>query len=185
MTTNNNPKDNQIRLFFQIIALNILAIILCFLFNRCAAKPVQNTHTVEHIVQHKKDSVKVTTINKAILDSLIIQVAKVKTIKPECDSITQATLDQVLRQLNTRKKSGDNETGIYYNELKKLLVAWQKVGETSNEKITTNKATSDKSKEVEKVKIPVKYIPAWVKYLAYLGVAFILFLAWRISKIWF
>lgn len=184
MTVNNNPEQEQMRIFFKTISIALLAILFCFLFNRCAPKPLQNTKEVTQISVIKKDSSKITTMNKAILDSLFIEVKKVKTAKPECDSIAQANLDQILKQLNSRKKSGDNEAGIYYDELKKMIVAWQKVGQTQSEQVKTNSRERNNINEKEKIEIPVKYIPAWIRYLSYLGIAFIVFLVWRFSKIW-
>lgn len=184
MTANNNPEQEQIRIFFKTISIALLGILFCFLFNRCAPKPLQNTKETTQVSIVKKDSSKTTTINKAILDSLFITVEKVKTEKPECDSITQANLDQILKQLNSHKKSGDNEAGIYYDQLKKMIVAWQKVGQTQNEQIKINSKASNTILEKGKIEVPVKYIPTWIRYLSYLGIAFIVFLVWRFSKIW-
>lgn len=150
----------------------------------CAAKPLQQTHTIERIIELSNDSVKTTNINAAILDSLIIQVAKVKTVKPECDSITQATLDQVLKQLNASKKSGGNEAKVYYDDLLKQIIVILKQRETKTEKTDIRKTDKDSSKEKEIIKVPVKYIPWWVKWLAYWGFSCLLYLAWRISRIW-
>jgi hypothetical protein len=130
--TTNLPHENPFKLFLKIAVTLIACLAIVVLLFGCASKPIENTHTIERIIEHKSDSVSSTQVNKAILDSLIIQIAKVKTAKPECDSITQATLDQVLRQLNSRKKSGDNEAGIYFDELKNQLVIWQKINETLN-----------------------------------------------------
>lgn len=180
----NYQSENPLKTFIQTIVIVLVIFILSLFLKSCASKPIEKTHTVERIVEYKTDSVKVTAINKAILDSLIIQVSKVKTIKPECDSITQATLDQLLSQLNSRKKSGDNEVGIYYDEIKKMIVAWQKVAQTQNEKLVSNKTAKETSVEKQIVEVPIKYIPLWVKCLAFLGFASIVFLVWRIAKIW-
>lgn len=179
-----STKNNALRIYIITNLIFISAILLCFILNGCKSKPIESTHAIERIIEHHTDSVKVKQVNKAILDSLIIQIGKVKTAKPECDSIAQATLEQVLKQLNSRKKSGDNEAGIYYDEIKKMLVAYQKIGETSSDYTKILAVIKELEKDKEVTKIPVKYIPWWVKYLAYLGVAFIVFLAWRLSKIW-
>lgn len=182
--TTTSPQKPNFKIYIITNLIFLLLIILCLMFGSCRSKPIQSAHSIERITEHTTDSVKTAVINEAILDSLFIQVAKVKTAKPECDSVTQATLDQILKQLNSRKKSGDNEAGIYYDELKNSIVAWQKVAQTQSEKTAVNKTATASSTEKEKVEIPVKYIPVWVKYLAYFGVAFILFLVWRFSKIW-
>jgi hypothetical protein len=166
------------------VLIVILFLFAFTLFVGCAVKPIENTHTIEHIIEQKTDSVKTTQISKAILDSLIVKVAKVKTSKPECDSITQATLDQVLKQLNSYKKSGDNEAGIRYNEKLQQLVLWLKQGETKNQNLSTNKSIKDKEKEVKPpVIVKVKFIPFWIKILAWIGGLTVAFLGWRFARI--
>jgi hypothetical protein len=179
----NTQDPNPIKTFFQTLCILIVLFALSLLFKSCATKPVQSTHTIERTIEHHTDSVKTTAINKAIIDSLMIQIAKVKTAKPECDSITQATVDQLLSQLNNRKKSGDNEAGIYYNKQKKMLVIWQKIAQTQNETLATRKENTDTKAEKEIVKVPVKYIPLWVKILAWIGFGFLLYVVWRIARI--
>jgi hypothetical protein len=182
--TANNLQGNPFKLFIKVFVTLISGLAIAMLLFGCASKPIENTHTIERIIEHKTDSVRSTEVNKAILDSLIIQVGKVATAKPECDSITQATLDQVLKQLNTSKKSGYNEAKIYYDELLKKIIVILKQGETKTENTVTKKTDTDKATEIEIVKVPVKYIPWWVKYLAYLGAATLLYVAYRISRIW-
>lgn len=178
----NTPQENPFQTFMKVVFFISIAFLVTILINSCASKPVQNTHTIERIIEHRTDSVKTTHVNAAILDSLIIQVAKVKTAKPECDSITQATLDQVLKQLNTSKKSGYNEAKIYYDDLLKQIIVILKQAETKTENTATKKIDTDTSKLKEIIK--VKYIPWWVKWLAWWGFATLLYIAWRISRIW-
>jgi hypothetical protein len=181
--TKNSQHQNSFKTFFQTLCILIVLFALSLLFKSCAPKPIQSTHTIERIIEHHTDSVKTTAINKAIIDSLMIQIAKVKTAKPECDSITQATVDQLLSQLNNRKKSGDNEAGIYYDKLKKMLVIWQKMAQTQNETLAINKENKDTKAEQLIIKVPVKYIPLWVKILAWIGFGFLLYVVWRIVRI--
>jgi uncharacterized cysteine cluster protein YcgN (CxxCxxCC family) len=182
--TTNLPHENPFKLFLKVIVTFIACLAIGLLLFGCASKPIESTHTIERIIEHKTDSVKTTQVNAAILDSLVIKIAKVKTVKPECDSITQATLDQVLRQLNTYKKSGNNEYKMGYDEALRQVVLSIKQAETKIENTATNKTDTDKGKEKEIVEIPVKYIPWWVEWLAYLGAATLLFGAYRISRIW-
>lgn len=150
----------------------------------CASKaPIENTHTVERILEIKTDSVKVTEVNKAISDSLIVNIPVVKTAKPECDSITQNELNRVLGLLNSYKKSGQNETRIYYNPLKGQIIAWQKIPATKTETTNTNKSIKDNKKDIKFIKIPVKYIPFWVKCLAWIGGLTLAYIVWRIARI--
>jgi hypothetical protein len=182
--TTNNLQENPFKIFLKVFVTFITCFAIAILLFGCASKPIESTHTIERIIEHKTDSVKTTQVNAAILDSLVIKIAKVKTSKPECDSITQATLDQVLKQLNSYKKSGSNEAKIYYDDLLKQIVVLLKQAETKTENTATKKTDKDIGKEKEIVKVPVKYIPWWVKWLAYLGAVTLLYIAYRISRIW-
>ena len=154
------------------------------MFTGCAPKPPTNSHTIERIVEHKTDSVKFLQVNQGIMDSLFLKIAKVETAKPECDSITRATVNQILRQLNSRKKSGDNEMGIYFDELKNQIIAWQKLAQTQNENTSVDKEKIYIKGDRETVKIPVKFIPFWAKALAVVGGITIIYIGYRISRIW-
>ncbi|WP_158728639.1 hypothetical protein [Flavobacterium sp. I-STPA6A] len=179
----NNLQENPIKLLLKIFVTLIACLAIGFLLHGCASKPIENTHTIERIIEHKTDSVKTTQVNAAILDSLVIKIAKVKTAKPECDSITQATLEQVLKQLNSYKKSGSNEAKIYYDDLLKQVVVLLKQAETKSENTASKKIAKDIAKEKEIVKIPVKYIPWWAKILAFLGGITVVYLSYRIARI--
>lgn len=182
--TLNEKQPNPFIKFLQVIILILFLSAFMTLVSCGSGKPIQNTHTIERIIEQKTDSIKTTEVSKAILDSLIIKVAKVKTSKPECDSITQATLDQVLRQLNTYKKSGDNETGVQYDEKLNRLVLWLKQAESKNQNSATSKSVNDKAKEVlPPVIVKVKFIPFWVKILAWIGGITLAFLGWRFGRI--
>jgi hypothetical protein len=180
----NYQSENPLKTFLQTLLVLAFVFMLTLLMNGCASKPLEKTHTIERVVTYKADSLKVTVVNQAVLDSLFIQVSKVKTIKPECDSITQMTLDQLLMQLNSKKKSGDNAMGIYYDTIKKMIVGWQKMAQTQSEKSASNKTTNAIAIEKENVQVPVKYIPIWVKILAVLGGVTLGVLVWRVAKVW-
>lgn len=181
MKTNLYHKD-PFKGFLRILFILLLSLSLALVFS-CSSKQTAPVHIIERTLEHKSDSVKTTEINKAILDSLIIKVAKVKTAKPECDSITQVTLDQVLRQLNSYKKSGTNEASVRYDEALRQIVVLLKQAETKTQTTAINKVEKQKEKEVEPTIIREKFIPEWVKILAFIGGLTILFLSWRIVRI--
>lgn len=176
--TINNP--NPFKQLYKVLLISITLVFLLTILNGCASKPIESTHTIERIIEHRMDSVKTTQINAAIVDSLVIKIAKVKTAKPECDSITQATLDQVLKQLNTSKKSGYNEAKVYYDDILKQIILTLKQAETKTENSNTKIADTDTSRAKEIVQIPVEYIPWWVQFLAYVGALSLLVLVIRI-----
>lgn len=187
MTNSNTPQENPFNGFMKVLLIVTTVsffIALFSMFSSCASKAPTNTHTIERIVEHKTDSVKFLQVNQGIMDSLFLKIAKVRTAKPECDSITQVAVNQILRQLNSRKKSGDNEMGIYFDELKNQIIAWQKIVQTQNEKTSVNKQATTVNAEREIVQVPVKFIPFWAKALAVVGGITIVYLGYRISRVW-
>lgn len=169
--------------YLRTLLAGLVVFLVAAIIFSCASKPVENTHTIENRIENRTDSVKETKINNAILDTLKVTIAPVKTSKPECDSITQAALNQALEQLNSRKQSGDNEAGVYYDKLKRQLVMWQKVNATLNEKLAVKQKEISIKGDKQIVKIPVKFIPFWIKVLAWIGFATLCFVAWRIARI--
>lgn len=182
MSTSTNP-ENPLKLFLKVILFIAFYFAICIALQGCKAKPMENNHTVETVIASKKDSIKTTVISGAINDTLRIQLPKVQTAKPECDSITKAELQRVLQLLDSRKKSGDNETGIYYDSLRNQIVAWQKIAQTKNVNTATNKEYIYLKGDKQIKYVQVKYIPLWVKILASIGFATILFICYRISRI--
>ena len=170
--------------FIKVLFFLTLIFLFFILFQSCAAKPIDNIHTIERTNDHKIDTVKLTEINKAILDTLIIKVAKVKTAKPECDSIAQATIDQLLKQLNTSKKSGYNDAKVYYDSILKQIVVAIKVGQTENKSTAIKESDKIIEKDKKIITIREKYIPFWAKFLCWWGGLSLAFVVYRISRIW-
>lgn len=171
-----------IKSFLKPKNLIILFTVGLFLLASCGKKAIESTHTIERITTHKRDSVVNREISKAISDSLFVAIGNIKTSKPECDSITNAKIQELLRQISSMKKSGNNELGFYYDEINKKLVAYGKVGQSIDEKIKILNDLLDKTTDKEIKEIPVEYIPKWVQYLAWLGCAFIVLAAIKIYK---
>lgn len=156
-----------------------LSFFLLFLVFSCGKKPI-HTHTKETYV----DSVSIKKIidrNARITDSLFHKLGEVRTVKPECDSITKAYLENFLKTLNTKKKSGGNEYGFYYDEMQKMLVMYANLAETVNEQNESKTAKVETSSKTETIQ--VRYVPKWVAGLAFLGVFAIFFIVYRISRI--
>ena len=65
-----------------------------------------------------------------------------------------------------------------------MIVGWQKRAQTQNEKSASNKITNTVAIEKEKIQMPVKYIPIWIKILAVLGGVTLGVLVWRVAKVW-
>ena len=114
-----------------------------------------------------------TDNNKAILDSLRLLLAKVKTAKPECDSICQAEVDKAYSLLNMMKQSGDNGYELKYDAIKRQLDLVMKIAATKDTE-KTSVAETNKSKDTQEVKyVQVNVIPDFYRYSAYLGLSLI------------
>lgn len=160
--------------FFLLLMILLISSILLI---SCKAKPIaQDTHT--EILKQKDTTshIKITDNSKAIIDSLSIVIGKIKTAKPECDSVTQIAIDNLLQTLNTSKQSGDNGYNLKYNQLLKRLDLVIKIGATKNE------ITKDyKSKNVFYDRFITKTIslkqrlPKWQLYLMIIGIGTILY----------
>lgn len=164
------PNNKLPALFYLVFAFIFLLIIT---FSSCKAKPIISTQTSEKIVEIKKDSLVFSETNKQILDSLFIAVSEIKTNNPDCDILANQEVKRLLKQLNTQKISGDNEYKIYYDEIKKMLVAYVKISETKNKNTEKNTSAYEKKSSAKMEKIPVKYIPKWVQIFTCIGFLFI------------
>lgn len=170
--------NNKLQIIVLFIGLSVLA-------TSCKSKPIISTIDNEKSVSTEVVKEKFVNNNLAIIDSLKILIATVKTSKPECDSITNAKIDDLLLQINSNKQSGDNSFGVYYDKLKKQIVAYSKIGATKSE-ITNDKSTkAEIIKQVTVTKIPVKYIPKWVQFLAFIGAGTIGFGVFKVIKIFY
>lgn len=117
-----------------------------------------------------------------ISDTIFIKVPDFLTNDTRCDSLCNAQLESVLANISHKKQSGDNQTGIYFDKYQKQLVLYNELAEQFNS-YTSNIQTI--TKEVEKVKIekiPVRYVPRWVSYLAIFGAFSILIFVGQIIK---
>jgi hypothetical protein len=175
----------------DIVGLLVLILCVIAMFISCGKRPAVSTNT--ETIDYSKESIAtnqtskiVTDRNKAIIDSLIVVIGRVKTSKPECDSICQETLDHALQQLNHLKISGDNRFGVLYDKHTKLLKAYANIAETLNQ---VSEVKKDSFRGVNKIitkritqKIPVEYTPDYMRYSAYFGWACMLFVILWISK---
>ncbi len=162
--------------------LIILVFLLFSITISCGRKPMQSTHTIERIIERQKDSIVNKEISKAIIDSLFVKIGQVKTAKPDCDSIANAEIQKLLRQIATLKKSGNNELGFYYDERNKMLVAYGKLDQSIKELRKLTETNNTNTNDKEKTEIPVQYIPTWVKWLAVFGCISLLVFLVQLSK---
>jgi hypothetical protein len=124
-------------------------------------------------------------INKAVSDSIAKFLPTIKTGIANCDSICNDKCNELLEQANFYKKSGDNNYNLYFDKEKRLLSF------VANLKATISELESKKEiKERHFVKKRTITITKTVDkpvnkfgFLDLLGVLFLLFLGWRIGRI--
>mgnify|MGYP006204457503 CR=1 FL=1 len=151
--------------------------------NQGIPKYKQIISSIEKTIETKIDSVSTIKISKAIQDSLLIKINEIRTAKPECDSITNAEIKNVLQRLNNVKKSGNNEFGVFYDQIKNEVVIYANIKEQIERDTAVLKAMLSEFKEMKQETKIVEVYPKWLVILAILGGLFIIFLGWRFSKI--
>lgn len=107
--------------------------------------------------------------NQKITDTIFVSVPPPKTNDKKCDSLCQKEVQRLLKQLHTKKKSGSNEYGFYYDAYKNVLVAYTQLDSTFTEyksKHTDKKSTYTETITVYKTE---RYVPFWVEILAWIG----------------
>lgn len=121
---------------------------------------------------------------QGISDTIFIKVPEIQTLKPGCDSICQVQIENILAQISSEKTSGQNRAGFYFDKYKKQLVLYNELKEQFNS-YKSNIQFITKEVELVKIeKIPVRYVPRWVSYLAIFGAFSILvFVGYIIKKI--
>ncbi|WP_394760071.1 hypothetical protein [Flavobacterium sp.] len=177
--------DSLKTFFSNKLQISILFIGLSIAVVGCKAKPIISTNTKETEKTIEIIKEKTTDNNLAVIDSLKILIHNVKTSKPECDSITNAKIDELLLQINSKKTSGDNSFGVYYDKLRKELIAYTKLGATTTEVTSNHNYKTEVLKEVSVKEIPVRYVPKWIQILAYIGAGAIAFGVFRIVKMFY
>jgi hypothetical protein len=158
-----------------------LMVLLVFSFLLISCKTAQLPPDINigtHIEKDTTSYVQITDHSKAIIDSLNVQIGLIKTAKPECDSITNVAISNILRTLNTTKQSGDNGYKIKYNELLKRLELIIKVGSTKTENTTSlNAKIRFQDRFITKTITLKERLPQWQLYLMLIGSGTIVFLA--------
>ena len=169
---------NRLQIIILFICLSVVVV-------GCKAKPIISTNNKETEKTSEIIKEKTTDNNLAVIDSLKILIQRVKTSKPECDSITNAKIDELLLQINSKKISGENSFGVYYDKLKKELIAYANLGATKTEITSNHNYKTETLKEISVKEIPVKYIPKWIQILAYIGAGAIVFGVFKLVKIFY
>ncbi|GET46900.1 hypothetical protein [Capnocytophaga felis] len=152
--------DNRF-LIFLLLAVWAIGLLSC----KSTQKTSQN---IEKRIITINDTIYIVK-NQKITDTVFVSVPAPKTNDKKCDSLCQREVQRLLKQLNTKKKSGSNEYGFYYDAYKNALVAYAQLDSTFTE--YKSKHTDKQSTKLETITIfkTEKYVPFWVEILAWIG----------------
>lgn len=127
-------------------------------------------------------------IREALNDSLKVKIGEIRTAKPECDSVCQVKIDEILSQIDSKKSSSKSELGFLYDKYKKTLIAYGKIQQSYDSIHSSSKVKNYKlkktltiTKTLEKKLSKEEKINLWTGRIFW--VILILFLGYRISKI--
>lgn len=149
----------------------------------CKSKQPLTDKIVEKTVN--SDSIyqsKVITRNQAINDSLKIIIGQVRTEKKECDSVCQIAIDRVLSQLNTKKTSGSNSYGVFYDSKDKSLNLNAAIGATKSDSVFYKEIIYRTKTIYSQRDIPVHLpLPKWQLLLMIIGGGTIVFFILKLT----
>ena len=165
------------RFFFILLAMSAISLLSC-------KSTYQTSQKTEKQIIRINDTIYITK-NQKIVDTVFVSVSPPKTNDKKCDSLCGEELQRLLNQLNTKKKSGGNEYGFYYDAYKNVLVAYAQLDSTFTEyksKYTDKQSTQTETITVYKTE---KYVPYWVKIFAWIGALSIGWFGFKIKRIFF
>lgn len=154
--------------FFSLLV--ILFFSSLFLVSCKSKQPLETKTETKEVNYDSINKLQIITVNKEIIDSLKIVIGRIYTDKKECDSVCQIAVDRLLSQLNTKKTSGDNSFGAFYDKKDKSLNFNARVGATKNDSISFTKIIYRTKTVYSHKDIPVnRSIPKWQLILMIIG----------------
>ena len=159
----------------------LLVLLLCSCKSQ---KPIENKTDQKHFKFQFDSSVVKVIQTPDSNDSLFVSIPSIKLAKPECDSICQAKIDEILKGINTKKTNGKNASGFYYDKYKNIIVAFNNL-KGSTDSIIKNKKSNKEYFEITKTKTLIvniltkeQLINLWIGRLFWVA-----FLVWGVLKI--
>lgn len=174
-------------------------LLVALFFASCGKKNLSSTEI-------KIDSIKIVDVEKLILkeklerslainDSFFKNIPEIKTgatnLK-DCDSLCNLKIKESLKNLNTKKTSGNNSYNLYWDEVKRNVVLAVKIDETINQ-YKDSIAIKDKlidqlqsSSKIIKVPVEKPFTKLQILFLRsgqLLWIVLIAFFGWKLYKI--
>lgn len=148
----------------KAVAALILLLPLFFVGCKLPKQATQEQHTIT-VVQHDTLVVERTL---PLTDTLYINVPQIRTIQPQCDSICNHEIKQLLQRLNTTKKAGNNQYGVYYDAYRNQLVLYQHLAQQLNTYRNRIAQLKEQKSQVKVIQKP--YYPRWLLITAIAGI---------------
>lgn len=156
---------------------------LCFFLLSCGSRKSVYTTENQSIIVKTSDTIFIEK-TQGISDTIFVQIPQIQTLDKQCDSICQSQMEKILSQISLEKTSGQNKAGVYFDKYQKQLVLYNELAEQFNS-YKSNIQFITKEVELVKIeKIPVRYIPRWVSYLAIFGgFSLLIFFGYFVKKL--
>ena len=179
-------KDFEKALFFWFAALLIFLAGSEMLISCKAKKPLIETVETDTVKNDFTSVKQQSVVSLAIHDTVFVPIGNLVTGEANCDEKCNEALQRQLANLNTKKKSGNNEAGFYYDKEKKMLTAYSKL-EATNSVLRDSISKiyeSYKNNTVKPVLVPAEFdreqkFNLWVGRLFWLGLIIWIFLKFR------
>ncbi len=134
----------------------------------CACRSKNLTTSISTSIHQQIDTL-VVERTLPLTDTLYITVPQIRTIQPQCDSICNHQIKLLLQRLNTTKKAGNNQYGVYYDAYRNQLVLYQHLAQQLN---TYRNRIAQLKEQKSQVKVIQKaYYPRWLLITAIAGIA--------------
>lgn len=178
-------KNNSLITFWLILLVAAIAILSVSCKSTQTISEV-NKETIKDSIRENINVKEQKEISKEINDSIVKSIPEIKTGSKDCDSICNIRVNEMLKQFEFYKRSGDNSYQILFDENKRLLIinANMKAQLSQKKDSISNKSNfKDNSKE-KIIEVPVNILTKEQKINVWTGRSFwVLFLIWIAYRI--
>lgn len=162
-----NPLIKEL-LYFLSVPVTVLVILLTI--SSCnSQKPIVQKQSTVNIDSLFTALTKLTEINREVNDKTSIYLPDVNTGNPDCDSICNAKMREMLITVNRQIESGNNKYQLLYNDYTKTLDVLTKMAATQDTQTEKEESKTQIKTEKEYKEIPVPFVPKFYKYSAWFG----------------
>ncbi|MEE1897078.1 hypothetical protein V1389_01945 [Flavobacterium rakeshii] len=175
-----NPLIKEVPYFLSV---PVTLLIMFLTISSCnSQKPIVQKQSTVNIDSLFTALTKLTQINREVNDKTSIYLPDVNTGNPDCDSLCNAKMREMLITVNRQIESGNNKYQLLYNQYTKTLDVLTKMAATQDTQTEKEESKTKIKIEKEYKEIPVPFVPWYYKYSAYAGWVFIVLLLFKIQN---